>query len=82
MDSFAYGLIKAAELIEDGRIEGFTAKKYESFNTELGQKIRKGETTLEELAAKAAELKAPAGPISGQQEYLEGVLNNIILSNN
>ena len=80
MDSFALGLIKAAEIIEDGRIEGFTDKKYESFGTELGQKIRKGETTLEELAARAAELKAPKNPISGQQEYLEGVLNNIILS--
>ena len=40
MDSFAYGLIKAAAMIEDGR------------------------------------------PVSGRQEYLESVLNNIILSNN
>ena len=80
MDSFAFGLIKAAQIIEDGRIEGFTEKKYESFNTELGQKIRKGEATLEELAAHAAELKAPKMPASGKQEYLEGVLNNIILS--
>ena len=80
MDSFAFGLIKAAEIIEDGRLEGFVDKKYESFSTELGQKIRKGETTIEELAARAAELKAPKNPISGQQEYLEGVLNNIVLS--
>ena len=80
MDSFAFGLIKAAEIIEDGRLEGFVDKKYESFSTELGQKIRKGETTLEELAARAAELKAPKNPISGQQEYLESVLNNIVLS--
>ena len=80
MDSFAFGLIKAAQIIEDGRIEGFTEKKYESFNTELGQKIRKGEATLEELAAHAADLKAPKVPASGRQEYLEGVLNNIILS--
>ena len=80
MDSFAFGLIKAAQIIEDGRIEKFVEKKYESFNTELGQRIRKGETTLEELASRAAELKAPKVPASGQQEYLEGVLNNIILS--
>ena len=72
--------IKAAKIIEDGRLEGFTDKKYESFSSDLGKKIRKGETTLEELAARAAELKAPKNPISGQQEYLEGVLNNIILS--
>ena len=37
-------------------------------------------TTLEELAARAAYLKAPRAPASGRQEYLEGVLNNIILS--
>ena len=78
MDSFAYGLIKAAELIEDGRIEAFIEKKYASFETELGQKIRKGETTLEELAARAAEMKGVAIPMSGSQEYLEGVLNNIM----
>ncbi len=82
MDSFAYGLLKAAKIIEDGRIEEYAAKKYSSFETELGQKIRKGETTLEELAAKAAEMKSVATPLSGAQEYLEGVLNNLILSNN
>ena len=79
MDSFAYGLIKAAELIEDGRIEAFIEKKYASFESELGQKIRKGETTLEELAARAAELKGVAIPMSGSQEYLEGIFNNIML---
>jgi xylose isomerase len=82
MDSFAYGLLKAAEMIEDGRLEKNVEERYASFNSELGQKVRKGETTLEELAAKAAEMKAPAMPVSGKQEYLEGILNNIILSNN
>lgn len=48
MDSFAYGLLKAAQIIEDGRIEGYINKKYESFETELGKKIRNGETSLEE----------------------------------
>lgn len=80
MDSFAFGLLKAAEMIEDGRLESFTAKKYESFETELGQKIRKGETTLEELAARASEMKSVRTPASGRQEYLEGILNNLILS--
>ena len=80
MDSFAFGLLKAAALIEDGRIEGFVEKKYESFNTELGQKIRKGEATLSELAERAGELKSVKTPMSGNQEYLEGVFNNILLS--
>ena len=36
--------------------------------------------SFQELATRAADLKAPKAPVSGQQEYLEGVLNNIILS--
>jgi xylose isomerase len=82
MDSFAYGLLKAAEMIEDGRLEKNIEERYSSFSSELGQKVRSGESTLEELAARAAEMKAPKNPVSGKQEYLEGVLNNIILSNN
>ena len=79
MDSFAYGLIKAAEIIEDGRLEEFVKNRYASFETELGQKIRNGETTLEELADRAAELKRPENPGSGNQEYLESIMNNILL---
>ena len=79
MDSFAYGLIKAAEIIEDGRLEEFVKNRYASFETELGQKIRNGETTLEELADRAAELKRPENPGSGSQEYLESIMNNILL---
>ena len=29
----AFGLLKAAAIIEDGRIESFVEKKYESFNS-------------------------------------------------
>ena len=82
MDSFAYGLLKAAQMIEDGRLEDNIKERYSSFDSELGRKVRDGSATLEELAAKASELKAPKAPVSGRQEYLEGVLNNIILSNN
>ncbi len=82
MDSFAYGLIKAAQMIEDGRLEDNIKERYSSFESDLGKKVRSGSATLEELAAKASELKAPKAPASGRQEYLEGVLNNIILSNN
>ena len=80
MDSFAFGLLKAAKIIEDGRLEGFVKEKYESFETDLGKKIRAGETTLEELAERASQMKSVKTPMSGRQEYLEGVLNNLILS--
>lgn len=79
MDTYALGLIKAAALIEDGRIDEFVKAKYSSFeNTEIGKKITSGTATLEELASYAEELKAPVLPQSGSQEYLEGVVNNIL----
>ena len=78
MDSFALGLIKAAEIIEDGRIDSFVQERYASYNSGIGQKIREGTATLEECAAHAAELKKPADPGSGRQEYLEGIVNNIL----
>ena len=78
MDTFALGLIKAAELIEDGRLDGFVAEKYSSFNSGIGAKIVAGETSLEELAAHAAELKNTPAPISGKQERLEGIVNSVL----
>jgi xylose isomerase len=78
MDAFALGLIKAAKIIEDGRIDGFISERYSSYNSGIGAKIRAGETTLEELAAYAEAMGAPALPGSGRQEYLEAVANNIL----
>ncbi len=78
MDSFALGLIKAAEIIEDGRIDEFVKERYASYNSGIGQKIREGNITLEECAAHAAALRKPQDPGSGRQEYLEGIVNNIL----
>lgn len=78
MDTFALGLLKAAEIIEDGRIDTFLKKRYASFESGIGARIRRGETTLEELAAEAAKLKEPPPPGSGCQEYLESIINSIL----
>ncbi len=80
MDTFALGLIKAAAIIEDGRIDEFVKNKYASFETELGKKIRSGEATLEELAEYAAKLKNAETPASGKQEKLESIVNQIMFS--
>jgi xylose isomerase len=77
MDTFALGLLKAAALIEDGRIDAFVKEKYASFDSEIGKKILGG-STLEELAAYAEKLGSTSEPQSGRQEYLEGIMNNIM----
>lgn len=78
MDTFALGLMKAAEIIEDGRIDGFIKDKYSSFESGIGAKIVAGETSLEELAAYASDLKNTDIPASGKQERLEGVINSVL----
>ena len=79
MDTFALGLIKAAEIIQDGRIEGFMKHRYASYyETEIGKKILNNETSLEALMAYAEELGAAKLPGSGKQEYLESVINSIL----
>ena len=78
MDTFALGLIKAAQIIEDGRLDQFIKDRYASYETGIGARIRSGEATLEELAARAEEMGAPELPGSGRQEYLESIVNSIM----
>ncbi|MBR6773503.1 MAG: xylose isomerase [Clostridia bacterium] len=78
MDTFALGLIKAAEIIEDGRLDEFIANRYASFNDGIGKKIVSGETSLKELADYAENMGAPSLPSSGRQEYLQSILNSIL----
>jgi len=79
MDTFALGLIKAAELIEDGRLDKSVKERYSSFeNSEIGKKIRAKKASLKELSDYACGMKKPDLPGSGRQEYLEEVVNNVL----
>ena len=78
MDTFALGLIKAAEIIEDGRIDNFINERYSSFSDGIGKKIVDGSTSLEELASFAENMGAPTFPASGRQEYLQSIINEIM----
>ncbi len=78
MDSFALGLIKAAEIIEDGRLDEFVKSRYASFETGIGKKITDGKATLEELSAYAEKMGKPELPSSGSQEYLKEIINTVM----
>lgn len=78
MDTFALGLIKAAELIEDGRIDEFKKQKYSSFGSGIGAKIISGLTDLKELSEYAENLGKPEQPASGKQERLEAIVNQML----
>ena len=78
MDTFALGLIKAAEIIEDGRIDEFVKERYSSYRTGIGKDIVEGKTDLASLAAYAEKMGKPELPGSGRQERLEGIVNQIM----
>ncbi len=78
MDTFALGLIKAAQIMEDGRIDEFVKNRYASFNQGIGAKIREKKVNLQELSDYALAMKKPELPSSGSQEYLESVFNSIL----
>lgn len=79
MDTFALGLLKAAAIIEDGRVDAFIKERYSTFtDTEMGKKILAGKTSLKELAEYADKLGACKVPSSGRQEMLESVMNEVM----
>lgn len=80
MDTMALGLIKAYEIIEDGRIDSFVKERYAGYNDGIGKKIREGKASLEELEQYTLTHSEPVMQ-SGRQEYLEAVVNNILFNN-
>ena len=78
MDAFALGLLKAAALIEDGRIDNFVRERYSSYLSGIGAKILSGDATLKELSDYAELMGKPEMPGSGRQEYLESIVNSIL----
>ncbi|MBQ6555135.1 MAG: xylose isomerase, partial [Firmicutes bacterium] len=77
MDTFALGLLKAYEIIEDGRIDEFVKNRYASYNSGIGKDIADGKASLESLEKYILENDKVVME-SGRQEYLETVLNNIL----
>lgn len=80
MDAFAAGLLAADKIISDGRLNNFVSDRYNSFGSGIGAKIVSGKTNLTELEKYAFKLGEVKNVESGRQEYLESLLNQIILS--
>ncbi|MCE5189799.1 MAG: xylose isomerase [Eubacteriales bacterium] len=77
MDTFARGLRVAARLLEDGVLEAFKEKRYESYTEGIGKDIVNGRVGFHELEAYAL-IHGATPNVSGRQEYLESLLNQYI----
>ena len=78
MDSFALGLRFADRIIADGRLDEFVADRYASYREGIGRRIVEGSATMEELEAYALNMGEVETNGSGRQEYLEGILNELM----
>ncbi|MDR0862145.1 MAG: xylose isomerase [Oscillospiraceae bacterium] len=79
MDAFAFGLKAALRLIEDGRLDTFVDERYAGYKSGIGADIVSGKATIFDLERYALALGEVTTNTSGRQEYLESVLNQIIL---
>jgi xylose isomerase len=78
MDTYALGLRKAAKMKEEGTMRSMLEERYLSWKTEaFGQKIERGEASLEECA-EYAKSKGEPKKTSGKQELFELVRNRYV----
>ncbi|MEM1213580.1 MAG: xylose isomerase [Planctomycetota bacterium] len=77
MDAFARGLKAAAKLLEDGTMPDLVTTRYQSWSTELGQKIDAGDATLADCEKHAMQANVTQVP-SSRQELFENVLNAVL----
>ncbi len=77
MDTIALGFMMATRMIEDGRIDDFVEQRYASYKSGIGADIVSGKATINDLEKYALSLGEVKNE-SGRQEYLEGILNEVM----
>jgi len=77
IDTFARALITAEAVLEKSDYKKIRTNRYASFDAGKGKDFEQGKLSLEDLRAYAIEKGEPAAS-SGQQEYLENIINRHI----
>ncbi|MBI04842.1 MAG: xylose isomerase [Pelagibacteraceae bacterium] len=78
MDVAARALIAVEKMINDNKLSKYIKNRYKKWNGELGKFIHSNEGNLESIAKKIISGNIEPEPQSGQQEYLENILNKYI----
>ncbi len=75
IDVVARGLLRAASIIEDGRLDAFKAERYAGWNGDLARAVAGDGVTLAAAADLAEQRNLLPRPRSGRQEMLENLMN-------
>ena len=65
-------------MIDDNALQAIVDKRSAGWNRDLGQQILTGKASLESLADLVQRAELNPQPVSGQQEYLENLVNSYI----
>ena len=78
MDNCARGLMAAANMIEDGKLDGFVTDRYAGWNEKPASDMLNGNTSLDQIAARVDKDDINPDAKSGRQEYLENLINRYV----
>ncbi|WDR07329.1 xylose isomerase [Devosia rhodophyticola] len=78
LDVLARSLKAAVALIEDGTYDRVVEDRYADWNAPEAQAMLNGERTLAQIAARVEKENINPQPRSGQQEYLENLINRFV----
>ncbi|MDH2925069.1 D-xylose isomerase [Nicoletella semolina] len=78
VDVLALSFKRAAKMIEDETLQKLVNARYSGWDSDFGKKILSGSASLQDLANKVAAEELNPQPVSGQQEYLENLVNSYI----
>ncbi|MBO9579285.1 MAG: xylose isomerase [Sphingobium sp.] len=76
IDTVARGLLNAAAIIEDGRIDALRSQRYSGWDRSFGHKV--SELNLAGIADLAENQRLDPKPVSGRQERIENIVNRFI----
>jgi xylose isomerase len=75
MDAIARALFMAERMVNDGAMADALDARYAGWKGAESQAMLNGERTLEDIAARVDSENINPQPVSGRQEYLEGLVN-------
>ena len=78
MDVCAKTLLAVEKMINDKKLSNYVTKRYEDWQKDLGNYIYNNGTTLESIHQKVLDENIEPKPRSGNQEYLENILNKYL----
>lgn len=75
VDTIARAFLRAAEIVEDGRLDAFRTERYAGWEGDLGRAIHAPEATLATIADHPIRSNCLPEPHSGRQEWCENLIS-------